>query len=377
MRCRTVPRVVLPIRSVVHPIDGLTPTPLYEEHVGLGARMSPFSGWTLPVEFAGIRAEHLAVRRQCGVFDVSHMGQIETRGPGATALLQRLVSNDVERVPMGGAQYALLGREDGGIMDDLVSYRLEPDRWLIVTNASNHGADLAWFREHAGELEAEVVDRADDFAMLAVQGPHARAVVGKITDGTLPGRFRVGSLAVAGADALICGTGYTGEDGVEILCRPADAPAVWRAVLSNGAVPCGLGARDTLRIEACFPLYGNDLSTDRDPIAAGLGWCCVEATGFIGSGAVSRARAQGPSERLVPFVLDGPGIPRAGNAVVGGGAVTSGTLSPCLERGVGLAYVPAGAAAPGSPLVIDVRGRLRPATVVEKPIHPRRKPADG
>ncbi|UGS37221.1 Aminomethyltransferase [Capillimicrobium parvum] len=339
--------------------------------------MAPFTGWSLPIEYAGIRHEHLAVRRSAGAFDVSHMGQIETRGPGATALLQRLLSNDVDTVAVGGAQYALLCRPDGGIIDDLVSYRLEPDRWLTVTNASNHRVDLAWFRDHAGGFDADVVDRAGDFAMIAVQGPSARTIVASIAGGALPERFRAGSLPVAGADALVCGTGYTGEDGVEILCAPAEVGAVWRAVLAQGAVPCGLGARDTLRIEACFPLYGNDLSTDRDPIAAGLGWCCAEATGFIGSDAVGLARVRGPSERLVPFVVDGPGIPRAGNEVVDGGVVTSGTLSPCLGRGAGLAYVPTDAASPGSELVIDVRGRLRRATVVTKPIHLRRKPADG
>ncbi len=345
-------------------------TPLYDRHMAAGARLVPFAGWEMPVQYTGVKPEHLAVRAGVGVFDVSHMGQIETRGPAAAALLQRLVSNDVRRIPEGGAQYSLLCSEDGGVRDDLFSYRLSENCFLTVTNAANHESDLEWMREQAGGFDADVLDAAEKFAMLAVQGPAARRLVAGLTDGSLPARMHCCERVVAGAAMLVCGTGYTGEDGVELLLAPADAPSVWDALLDAGATPAGLGARDTLRLEACFPLYGNDLSLDRNPIEAGLGWACREQTQFIGSDAVAAARAAGPAEKLVPFTLDGPGIARQGNPVLGGGVVTSGTFSPSLERGIGMAYVPADRAAPGTSIEIDVRGTVRPATVASKPLYP-------
>ena len=352
--------------------DTLRRTPLHDRHVAAGARLVPFAGWEMPVQYpAGIRAEHTAVRERAGVFDVSHMGQIETRGPGAEALLQRLVSNDVTKLAEGGAQYALLCNEDGGVLDDLFTYRLGPDRFLTVTNAANHARDLAWFDAHATGADAVVIDRLDDLAMLAVQGPRARALVAALAEGELPARFHTAELTVAGAPGvLVAGTGYTGEDGVELLVAPAHAPAVWDAVVAGGAEPAGLGARDTLRTEACFHLYGNDLSEDRGPIEAGLGWACKEATGFIGHERVARDRAEGTAERLVPFAITGPGIARQGNPVVGGGVVTSGTLSPTLGYGIGLAYLPADRTEPGTPFEIDVRGRVRDAEVRKKQLIP-------
>jgi aminomethyltransferase len=344
-------------------------TPLLDRHQQAGARLVDFAGWQMPVQYAGIGPEHHAVREGAGVFDVSHMGEIETRGPGAEALLQRLLSNDVTRIAVGGAQYSLLCREDGGVLDDLFTYRLAPDHFLTITNASNHERDLAWFRRWAPAFEAEVVDRAADYAMLAVQGPAARTIVLGLADGELPARFTTRNLDLAGRSALVCGTGYTGEDGIELLVAPADATAVWDAVVAAGAAPVGLGARDTLRLEACFHLYGNDLSEERGPIGAGLGWCCKEATGFVGAEAVAAARADGPVERLVPFVLTDGGIARAGNAVEGGGTVTSGTMSPSLGVGIGLVYLPAPRAVVGERFAIDVRGRTRQATVVEKPLY--------
>jgi aminomethyltransferase len=358
-------------------MDALRRTSLHDRHAAAGARIVPFAGWEMPVQYAGIRQEHLAVREHAGVFDVSHMGQVETRGPGALPFLQRLLSNDVARVDVGGSQYGLLCREDGGVLDDLFTYRLAEDRYLTVTNAANHARDLAWLREHAGGFDVDVVDRHADHAMLAVQGPAARGIVAALADGELPPRMRTAELAVAGRRALVCGTGYTGEDGVEILAAPEDAPAIWDAVVAGGAVPAGLGARDTLRLEACFHLYGNDLSLDRGPIEAGLGWCCREETAFIGAEAVGATRAAGPVEQLVPFVMADPGIARAGNAVVGGGEVASGTHSPCLGVGVGLAYVPAERATPGSELVVDVRGTSRRARVVPRPIYRREEVAAG
>jgi aminomethyltransferase len=345
-------------------------TPLFERHDAAGARLVEFAGWEMPVQYEGVRQEHMAVREACGIFDVSHMGEIETSGPQAQELLQLLLSNDVSGIPLGGAQYSVLCREDGGVLDDLFTYRLDIDRYLTVTNASNHERDLAWFRGHAGAFpEAEVSDRIEDWAMLAVQGPLARELVQAISDSPLPARMSAGTRRLGGVEMIVCGTGYTGEDGVELLCPPDAAPAVWDEIVRRGAVPAGLGARDTLRLEVCFHLYGNDLSVDRGPIEAGLGWCCKEDTGFIGSQAVRAVRAAGPAEKLIVFAVEGPGIARQGNPVLGGGEVTSGTLSPCLGTGIGLAYVPAGQAAAGTQLQIDVRGKMRPAVVKDKPLY--------
>jgi aminomethyltransferase len=344
-------------------------TPLHDRHVAAGARLVPFAGWEMPVQYAGIREEHRAVRRHAGVFDVSHMGQVETSGPDAERFLQRVLSNDVSRMRERGAQYSVLCREDGGVLDDLFTYRLEGGRFLTVTNAANHEKDLAWMREHAGDFDVALEDRLADYAMLAVQGPSARGIVAVLAGGDLPKRFHTIDGSVAGVPALICGTGYTGEDGVEVLVAPEDAGTVWDALLALEVAPVGLGARDTLRLEACFHLYGNDLMESRGPIEAGLGWCCKEDTGFVGSEAVRRVREAGPSETLVPFVLTGPGIPRQGNAVVGGGEITSGTLSPMLGVGIGMGYLPVDRAAPGTRFEIDVRGRLREAEVRSKPLY--------
>jgi aminomethyltransferase len=348
-------------------------TPLYDAHVAAGARIVPFAGFEMPVQYEGVRPEHVAVREHGGMFDVSHMGEIETEGPDADALLQRLLSNDVSRIEIGGAQYSCLCREDGGVLDDLFTYRLDANRFLTVTNAANRDADFEWFAEHARDLDAEVRDAGDSYAMLAVQGPAARDVVAGFADGELPPRMRTATLSIAGAETLCCGTGYTGEDGVELLLAPGDAPGVWDALLDVGVVPAGLGARDTLRLEVCFHLYGNDLTTERTPIEAGLGWCCKEDTGFIGSESIARVRAEGPAEKLAPFVLTERGIPRPGNPVLHGGEaageVTSGTMSPSLGIGIGMAYVPSELAAPGTELEIDVRGKSRAARVASKPLY--------
>jgi aminomethyltransferase len=344
-------------------------TPLFARHREAGAKLVPFAGWEMPVQYGGIREEHLAVRRAAGVFDVSHMGEVETSGPHALAFLQRVLSNDVERLAVGGAQYSVLCREDGGVLDDLFTYRLAPDRYLTVTNASNHDKDLAWLQGHAEGFDVEVRDVHERYAMLAVQGPGAREIVQAIADGPLPPRMATADRILAGRRALVCGTGYTGEDGVELLVTPEDAEAIWDEVVRRGAAPAGLAARDTLRLEVCFHLYGNDLMEERGPIEAGLGWCCKEATGFVGADAVRAARAAGPSEQLVPFRLTGPGIARQGNPVVGGGVVTSGTLSPCLDIGIGMAYLPAERAGIGTEIAIDVRGKTRPAVVAERPLY--------
>lgn len=353
--------------------NGLRRTSLHDEHVAAGARLVPFAGWEMPVQYEGVGAEHAAVRERAGMFDVSHMGQIRTSGPEAAALLQRAVSNDVTKLAIGGAQYSCLCADDGGILDDLFSYLLDDGSYLTVSNAANHDSDLARFTELAAGFDADAADAASEYAMVAVQGPRARAAVAPLAGGELPARMHTARLEVAGAPALVCGTGYTGEDGVEIMLPPEAAPALWRELAAAGVTPCGLGARDTLRLEVCFHLHGADMGPDRNPIEAGLGWCCKEETGFAGAEAVAAARAAGPAEKLVAFAIEGRGIARAGNPILAGGepvgAVSSGTFSPSLGIGIGMGYVRADLAEPGRAIEIDVRGRVRAAEIRSKPLY--------
>jgi aminomethyltransferase len=353
--------------------ETLRRTPLFDRHQAAGARLVPFAGWEMPVQYEGIRQEHVAVRTGAGKFDVSHMGEVETTGPDAEAFLQRVLSNDVSKIAVGGAQYSVLCREDGGVLDDLFTYRLAADRYLTVTNASNHERDFAWLAGHAEGFDVNVRDAASEYAMVALQGPQARDLLAEHLEGDAPARMRALEARVAGVDCLVCGTGYTGEDGVELLIAPEGAGEVWDAL---DATPVGLGARDTLRLEVCFHLYGNDLSEDRTPIEAGLGWCCKLDTGFIGSEAL---RGFEPPDRLVPFAFVEAGIPRPGNPVlVDGedrGVVTSGSHSPCLGYGIGMAYVPVDAAAPGTHIEVDVRGKRRRAEIREKPLYKHKKEA--
>jgi aminomethyltransferase len=348
-------------------------TPLYDRHVAAGARIVPFAGWEMPVQYEGVAAEHTAVRQHAGMFDVSHMGQIKTSGPQALEFLQRLLSNDVAELEPGGAQYSCLCAEDGGILDDLFTYLLDDGSYMTVTNAANHESDLAWFRRVAGDFDVEVEDLAPAHAMIAVQGPEARARVAPLASAELPPRMHTAIIDVAGSQALVCGTGYTGEDGVEIILANDGAAVLWDALLDEGVVPCGLGARDTLRLEVCFHLHGNDMGPDRNPIEAGLAWCCKEETGFIGSDVVAAARADGTAEKLAAFAIEGRGIPRAGNPILAGGepagTVTSGTFSPSLGIGIGMGYVRAELAEPGRRIEIDVRGRVREAEIRSKPLY--------
>jgi aminomethyltransferase len=352
-------------------------TPLYERHLEAGGRMVPFAGWEMPVEYEGIRPEHLAVRTHAGIFDVSHMGEVETDGHDALAYLQHLLSNDVSRIEIGGAQYSCLTNEGGGVIDDLFTYRLGGDRYLTVTNAANHETDLEWLGNHTRGFDVAVRDVADRDAMLAVQGPNARRIVASTLNVELPERMHVEVVRIGGRPGLVCGTGYTGEDGVELLIDPEVAAAIWVELVDAGVVPCGLGARDTLRLEVCFHLHGQDLTPDRNPIEAGLAWCCKEDTGFVGSEEIAAVRAAGPAEKLVPFTIEGRGIPRPGNEVYREGElvgeVTSGTFSPSLEIGIGMAYVAARLAEPGNELEIDVRGRPRAAKVGSKPLYAKEK----
>jgi aminomethyltransferase len=347
-------------------VQTLLRTPLHARHVAAGARMVPFAGWEMPVQYEGVIPEHKAVRTDAGVFDVSHMGQIDVEGPHALELLQSLLSNDLAKVGDGGAQYTLLTNERGGIVDDLIAYRLGPYHFLLVVNAGNREAAYSWIKER--EIRgSEVRDVSEDYALLAVQGPCSLERLG------LPEAkaFTHAMAAVDGIEVMVNRTGYTGEAGVELMCPAEDAEELWDAVVARGAVPCGLGARDTLRLEVCYPLHGNDITPDTDPISASLGWTCALGKDFTGVEELRRIEEAGPERKLVAFVMAEKAIPRQGMPIEGGGEVTSGTHSPLLDQGIGMGYVPAAAAAPGTELTIDVRGKDRRAKVVPKPIYKR------
>ncbi len=326
--------------------------------------MVPFAGWEMPVQYEGVIPEHLAVRRGRGVFDVSHMGQIHVEGPKQAELLQSLLSNDLSRLGDGQAQYTLLTNSSGGIVDDLIAYRLGPFHTLLVVNAGNRAAAYEWIKER--EIRgSEVRDASDDYALLAVQGPTSVAALG-LSDAP-PFTHAMGE--VLGVEVMICRTGYTGEAGVELMCAADDAVELWDAVVGAGTTPCGLGARDTLRLEVCYPLHGNDIDADTDAISAGLGWTCALEKDFSGVAELRRIAEHGPARKLVAFVMDEKAVPRQGMPIVGGGEVTSGTHSPMLDVGIGMGYVPSASSAPGTELVIDVRGRPKRAHVVKKPIY--------
>jgi len=345
-------------------VQTLQRTPLYERHVAAGARMVPFAGWEMPVQYEGVIPEHRAVRSDCGVFDVSHMGELHVEGPRALDFLQGALSNDLDRIEDGGAQYTLLTNERGGIVDDLIAYRLGRHHFLLVVNASNRDAAYRWLKEREAR-GSEVRDASDDYALLAVQGPRALERLDLLEAPAFT--FAMGELD--GIECLVARSGYTGELGVELCCPVEDGPALWDAVVGRGAVPCGLGARDTLRLEVCYPLHGNDITQETDAISAGLGWCCALEKDFTGVDELRRVKESGPERKLVSFVMDDKAVPRQGMPIEGGGEVTSGTHSPMLDVGIGMGYVPAAAAAPETELVVDVRGKPRRAHVVRKPIY--------
>jgi aminomethyltransferase len=355
----------------------LRKTPLYDDHVAAGARMVDFAGWSMPVQYKSVKDEHMAVRNDAGMFDVSHMGRIELTGPGAQDALQHIVSNDVSKMLVGDSQYSLMCRPDGGVIDDLLVYRLADEHYLVIVNAANHADDLEWIQEHGRAFDTQIEDVSARHAMIAAQGPRAREIVQSLAGSSLPKRSKVAHIELEGTDCIACATGYTGEAGAELLVPVAAAEKVWKALLEARVVACGLGARDTLRLEACLPLYGNELSLERDPISAGLGKFVVEDTDFIGSDTIAAIRHSGPAQQLVAFTIDGPGIARQDNPVTEGGVVTSGTLSPLLGVGIGLAYVDSALAGLGTKLTIDVRGRERPATVVKPPFHRMKEPTVG
>jgi aminomethyltransferase len=326
--------------------------------------MVPFAGWEMPVQYEGVIQEHKAVRNDAGVFDVSHMGELEVEGPTARDLLQATLSNDVDKLQPGQAQYSLITNEDGGIVDDVIVYRIDEHRYLVVVNASNRETDFAWFKER--ELRgSDVRDVSDDYALLAVQGPRALERLG-LAPGT-PFTFELAQLD--GVEVMINRTGYTGEQGVELACMEEDAVRLWDAILARGVTPCGLGARDTLRLEVCYPLHGNDIGPQWDAVSSGLSWACALDTEFTGVERLRELKERGPEQKLVPFVMTEKAIPRQHMAIEGGGEVTSGSHSPMLDVGIGLGYVPAASAQAGTELVIDVRGKPRRAEVSKKPLY--------
>ena len=356
-------------------------TPLYEAHLRHGGKMVEFAGFTLPVHYAGgIRAEHRAVRQGAGLFDVSHMGEFEIRGPDALALVQHVTANDARALEPGRAQYSLLLNEEGGVVDDLLVYRLASSEFLLVVNAANRAKDRKWIQARLGRFEAVLEDRSDTCALLALQGPRARDVLDPLTDvdlEVLPG-FAFARGRVLGVEVLVARTGYTGEDGFELYVDGSGAEELWEGILEGGAglgtIPAGLGARDVLRLEMGYPLYGSDLDEDHSALEAGLGWVVKLGKGeFVGRRALASERERGVRRRLAGIRLSERGFPRPGYEVVAGGGVagvvTSGTMSPSLGTGIALSYLPAGLAKVGSPVALRVRGRELRGEVVRPPFY--------
>jgi aminomethyltransferase len=328
--------------------------------------MVPFAGWEMPVQYEGVIPEHMSVRKDAGAFDVSHMGELDVEGPRAEELLGSLLSNDVGRIAIGQAQYTLLTNERGGIVDDLIVYRLDRCRYLLIVNASNADTDFEWLEER--ELSgSDVRDISDEYGLIAVQGPRSLERLGLDDEPA----FTFAEGEIDGIACMINRTGYTGEKGVELMAMAEEVGDLWERVLARGVKPCGLGARDTLRLEVCYPLHGNDISPETDAISAGLGWVCALDRDFTGAEELRRIKARGPERRLAAFVMEEKAIPRGGMPIAEGGEVTSGTHSPMLDRGIGLGYVPARLAEPGREITIDVRGKPRRAKIVPKPIYKR------
>ncbi|MBM7115374.1 glycine cleavage system aminomethyltransferase GcvT [Archangium primigenium] len=352
-------------------------TPLNAVHRELGGRMVDFAGWDMPVQYSSIIGEHETVRTAVGLFDVSHMGEIEFSGPGALETANKLITNDLSKCADGQALYAGLLNDAGGFVDDVVAYRFSPERILIVVNASNKDKDFAWMRARAEGVQP--VDRSDDYAQIAVQGPKAVGLVQRLTpvDLTPVGTYRFTEGPVAGIACIISRTGYTGEDGFELYCAPGDAAALWRALLkegeADGVKPCGLGARDSLRVEMKYALYGNDIDETHTALEAGLGWICKldKAGGFIGRDALVKQKAEGVKRKLVGLEVTGSGIARHGYPLLKDGQrvgeVTSGTQGPSVKKPIAFGYVPVELAAEGATLDVEIRGRAVPVVVVKTP----------
>lgn len=354
-------------------------TALYDRHVALGARMVDFHGWMLPVQYpTGPKEEHLRVRRAAGLFDIDHMGQVAVSGPDALAFLQSVMTADLDGMAVGAARYALLCYEDGGVVDDTFIYRLA-DRYLVVVNASNNAKDTEWLGYHRAGFDVQVENVSEETYMLALQGPASEAILQPLCAGDLAAlkARRAMETTVAGAEALVSRTGYTGEDGFELYFPAEHACAVWDAIMASGEphglVPAGLAARDSLRLEAAMPLYGQEISPERNPLQARLGWAVALDKRFVGREALLKVRLEGSPERLIGFQMNEGGVPRHGYAISHEGQVvgevTSGGYAPTLDRFIGLGYVPTDLAAPGTPLDIVIRNRTKPARVVSLPFY--------
>ncbi|MEM8605539.1 MAG: glycine cleavage system aminomethyltransferase GcvT [Myxococcota bacterium] len=362
--------------------ETLRETPLIKEHQALSARLVPFAGWRMPVQYRGIKAEHQAVREHAGLFDVSHMGELFIQGAEAVGAVNALVTNDVTQLEVGQALYTVCCNEEGGILDDLIVYRIAPDRILVVCNASNREKIAGHFETHLSD-SVSFEDASDRMALLALQGPEAAAVLaGAGADPALTEltSFRVAEGKVGDVAALAARTGYTGEDGFELFCEGRDAPGLWRRILeageTHGIQPVGLGARDTLRLEAKLALYGNDIDETTHPYEAGLGWVVkLDAGDFVGRAALAAIKEAGITRKLVGFEMTGRGIARHGYPIVADGAavgtVTSGSPGPTVGRNIGLGYVPKGLSRVGTALGIEIRGKVVDAVVVRTPFYKR------
>ncbi|MEM7676685.1 MAG: glycine cleavage system aminomethyltransferase GcvT [Myxococcota bacterium] len=356
----------------------LLKTPLHAKHVEAGGRMVPFAGYSMPVQYSGLTDEHLAVRRAVGLFDVSHMGEVFFEGERAAEVADRIVTNNIGKQSPGQAVYSAMCRPDGGVIDDLVAYKFSDQKVMICVNAANRAKDFEWMKAQAG-ADCDVTDRSDEYGQIAVQGPKAAELLARLTDRDVSAikTYRFIEGPIAGRSMIIARTGYTGEDGFELYCAAEDAADVWSALLEEGrtlgAVPAGLGARDSLRLEYCFALYGNDIDESTNPYEAGLGWVVKlkKGSGFVGRSALSRIKAEGPQRKLVPFELTGKGIARQGHAVlIDGkevGKVTSGTKTPSVGKAIGLAYLPTQKSEEGTLFQVDIRGKPVDAVVTSRP----------
>ena len=355
-------------------------TPLYNDHIKLGGKMVSFVGWELPVQYSGVINEHNAVRNAAGIFDVSHMGVIEFTGSDALACVQKLTTNDASKLVDGKAQYSILCNERGTVIDDVIVYRFSENRFLFVVNASNTAKDFKWCLEHTtGDVQA--MDISDSYALIALQGPKAAEILGKLTDADLASlpSYSFTESAIAGkAGCIIARTGYTGEDGFELFCKPDDASAIWQSLIEHGKplglLPAGLGARDTLRLEMKFSLYGQEITDEALPIESGLSWVVkMDAGDFIGRDAIASAKEKGITRKLVGFKMLDRGIPRQGYQIMinneAVGIVTSGTMSPSLGEAIGIGFVPKAGISIGDTISIDIRGNGRKAEIVKTPFY--------
>ncbi|MDR7868045.1 MAG: glycine cleavage system aminomethyltransferase GcvT [Sporomusaceae bacterium] len=358
-------------------------TPLYETHLKYGGKIVEFGGWLLPVQYGGILAEHRAVREQAGLFDVSHMGEVAVKGPEALAYLQKVVTNDVAKMSDTQVQYSPMCYPDGGTVDDLLIYRYGPEDYLLVINAANIAKDWDWLRDNSAGFNVKLANLSAETAELALQGPAARAILAKLTAAPLD---RLGyywflpEAEVAGRRVMVSRTGYTGEDGFEIYCRPADAAPLWEAVMEAGAplglAPAGLGCRDTLRFEACMPLYGHELSPTISPVEAGLTrFVSLDKGDFNGRAVLAAQKEAGPPRKIAGFVLTERGVARAEYPVLADGRrigiVTTGSYAPTLDKNLGMALVEAAYAKPGTGLAVEIRGKAVAAEVIPRPFYKR------